>query len=364
MDDHDLLRETIIYNASRVNNGVEKAAQLLKKSPLRPILRSSSESQSKDLPCLLGCCSEAHPLGSHAIESLIPELLNFDLLKSKSSSLLERENQMCQIVELAALALRSSHKTHSKLKDMLPCADIIKVMKTLKTLARPVTDLHVLSHVARLFPSFRSVVFIKLSPPHPVRLQKRHKQTVKQAWKKLQLPATDGGLPNPVAKKSGQFKDDCSRTSTVHCEMQLLARYETEPSLIPTLLYLGCSKKACFLCERFLASSSLKLRVRGCHGQCHPLWGIPLLSLKTMQPRITLLCEAIKERLQDLIGPGECSKTVAVQQSSAVSELRSTDIPMLGQQHALREIADKRSQEYRQNMQILCGHINSTLDRV
>ncbi|CAI7607135.1 unnamed protein product [Penicillium bialowiezense] len=247
VDNHEFLRETIVYNASRVNDGVEKAAQLLKKSPLRPITRSSSESQSKDLTCLLGCCSKTHPLASNAIESLLPELLNFYLLKSNSSALLGRENQMCQIVELAALALRSSHKSHSKLKDMLPCADIIKVMKRLRSLARLVTDLHVLSHIARLLPSFRSVIFIKVSPPDPVRLQKRHKQTVHQAWKKLQLQATGEGLPNVVAEKGSQFKSDCSHTPTVHCEIQLLARYEAEPSLTPTLLYLGCSKKACFL---------------------------------------------------------------------------------------------------------------------
>jgi hypothetical protein len=355
VDDHYFLRETIVYNTSRVKDGVEKVVELLKGSPLRPIPRSSSGSQSKDLTCLLGCCSEEHPFASNAIEVLIPELLNLDFLKSKSSALLESDEQMCQIVELAALALGSSQKTHYKLKEMLPCVDSLKVIKKLRALARLVTDLRILSHVARLLPSFRSVIFIQLSPPDPVRVQKRHKQTVSQAWKKLQLPAVDGGLPNDVAKKRSQFKSDCSRMPQVHCEIQLLARYEAGPSLTPTLLYLGCSKKACFLCVRFLALSSLKLRVRGCHGQCHPSWGIPLLSLKTMQPRIRPLREAIKERLQNLIEPGEFSKTVAVQQSSAVSELKSTDVLMLRRQHALREIADKRNQEYRQNMQILYG---------
>jgi hypothetical protein len=326
------LRETVVYNASRVDDNVEKAARLLKGSSLRLIPQLSSESQSKDLTCLLRCCLKAHPLAANAIESLISELLHFDLLKYKSSALLERENQRCQIVELAALALRSSHKTHSKLKDMLPCADTIKVMKTLRTLARPVTDLRILSDIARLLPSFRSVFFIELSPPDPVRLQKRHKKTANQAWKKLQLPTADVGLPKNVAKKASQFESDCSHTPTVHCEIQLLAHYKAKPSQNPTLLYLGCSKKACFLCARFLALSSLKLGVRGCHGQCHPSWGIPLLSLNSMQPRIQLLCDAIKEILRSLIHPGEFSKTVAVQQSSAVSELKSTDIFMIRRQ--------------------------------
>lgn len=271
---------------------------------------------------------------------------------------------MCQVVELAAFALRPSHKSHSKLKDMLPCADINKVMKTLRSLARPVTDLHILSRIAGLLPSFQSVIFIKLLPPDPVRLQKRHKQTVHQAWKKLQLQTTGEGLPNDVVRKCSQFKSDCSHTPMVHCEIQLLARYEAEPSLIPTLLYLGCSKKACFLCMHFLALSSLKLRVRGCHGQCHPSWGIPLRSLSTMQPRMRLLCEVIKERLQLLIEPGRFSKAVAVQQSSAVSELTSTDMFVIRQQHALREIAEKRGQEYRQDMQILYGHMRPALDRL
>lgn len=249
-----------------MNDSVMKAVELLNGSPLRPIPRSSSESESKGLTCLLGCCSEAHPLASNAIEIPIQDLRDFNSLRSKSSALLEREDQMCQIVELAALALRSSQKTYAKLKDIFPCADPFKVMKTWRALARPVTDLYILSHIARLLPSFRSVIFVELSPPAPVRLQKHHKQTVSQAWKKLQLPATDGGLPNNVATKGHRFKSDCSDIPLVHCEIQLLSRYEAEPSLTPTFSYLGCSKKAYFLCARFLALSSLKLRVRGCHG--------------------------------------------------------------------------------------------------
>lgn len=343
----------MIYNTNRVKDGVEKVLELLEGPQLRPIHCSPSGSQSKDLTCVLGCCSEVHPFASNAIEGLIKELLHLVCLKPKSSALFENDDQMCHIVELAALTLDSSQESHSKLKDMLPCVDPYKVMKILRALARPLTDFRILSRIARLLPSFRSVSFIQLSPPDPVRLQKRHKETLSQAWKKLQLPTVEGGLPNEVAEKGSQFKGDCSRTHKVHCEIQLLARYEAEPSLTPTHPYLGCSKKACFLCARFLALSSLKLRVRGRHGQCHPSWGIPLLSLKTMQPRIKPLCDAIKERLQDLIQPGEFSKTVAVQQSSAVSELKSTDILMLERQHALREIANKKSQEDRENMQIL-----------
>ncbi|KAJ5951069.1 uncharacterized protein N7479_009482 [Penicillium vulpinum] len=362
-DDHYFLRQTIVYNASRVSDAVTKAVGLLNGSPFCPVPRSSIESQSNDSTCLLGCCSKGHPLASNAIESLILQLLNFDFLKSKSLTSLEREDQICQIVELAALALRSSQEMQARLKDILPCADPLKVMKIWRIVARPATDLYILSRISWLLPNFRSVVFIKMSPPDPIRLQKRHKKSIQQAWKKLQLPAMDRSLPNNIAKKSGEFKRDCFDIPSVHCEIQLLARYEAEPSLTPTILYLGCSKKACFLCQRFLALSSLKLRVRGCHGQCHPSWGIPLLSLDTTQPRTRQLCEAIKEKIKSLIDPEPFSKTVAVQQSSAVSELNSTDMLVMKRQHARREITDRRGQEHREATQILYRHINSALGR-
>ncbi|CAI7639200.1 unnamed protein product [Penicillium pancosmium] len=113
------------------------------------------------------------------------------------------------------------------------------------------------------------------------------------------------------------------------------------------------SSLARFLHRQGEPRSSLNLRVRGCHGKCHPLWGIPLLNSNTMKPRIQLLCEAIKERLRQLMEPSQFPKTVAVQQSSAVSELKSMDMLVIGQQRAYREEADKRGQEYRENMQLL-----------
>jgi hypothetical protein len=54
--------------------------------------------------------------------------------------------------------------------------------------------------------------------------------------------------------------------------------------------------------------------------------------------------------------PAQFPKTVAVQQSSAVSELKSMDMLVIGQQRAYREEADKRGQEYRENMQLLYVH--------
>lgn len=83
-----------------------------------------------------------------------------------------------------------------------------------------------------------------------------------------------------------------------------------------------------------------------------------------MQPRIRPLCEAIKDKIKNLIELGPLSKTVAIQQSSAVSELKSTDISVIRGQHAYREIAERRAQEHRQNMEILYRHINSALERV
>lgn len=356
---HSFLRETIAYNASRLDFWIESVAELLRGSLFRPLYPPSVAGQPTGWACLLGCCSEAQPSASNASQRLVLKFLNFDLWKSASSTPAEKEDQRRQIVELAAVAIGSPQETQSELKKIIPSADPLKVIKTWQALARPLTNLRVILHIARLLPSFRSVTFIKLLPPDPVRLQKRRIPTILQAWKKLELPlASNGKLPGSVVQGGSHFRSDCSRAFTVHCEIQLLTRYEAEPSLIPTLLYFGCSKKACFLCDSFLALSPLKPRVRGRHGQCHPSWGVPALNFDTLHLRLRELCEVVKQKIKVLIQPGPRPTTIPVQQSSAVSELKSADVLEIRRQNENREIADKRGQEYRDRTQILYSHPN------
>jgi hypothetical protein len=134
--------------------------------------------------------------------------------------------------------------------------------------------------------------------------------------------------------------------------MQLLARYEADPSLTPTLAYFGCSKKACFLCDVFLALSPLKPRVRGRHGVCHPNWAVSL-GPGTAHDSLIELCGVIKGQILRLLQPGPRRAPGIVCQSSAVSELKTADMVHLKRRMADREATEKVATEHRERMQIL-----------
>lgn len=69
-----------------------------------------------------------------------------------------------------------------------------------------------------------------------------------------------------------RFRKACRLTLTVHAEMQLLAFYDHHPELTPRLLFMGVSKKTCFLCNKFLARHPLAMSVSSCHQKLYPSW--------------------------------------------------------------------------------------------
>lgn len=88
--------------------------------------------------------------------------------------------------------------------------------------------------------------------------------------------------PEPLVEKLGQLwlTDDpdarfwkaCRLELTVHAEMQLLAFYDHNPDLTPRLLFMGTSKKACYLCHEFLSRHPLTIGVSACHQKLYPTW--------------------------------------------------------------------------------------------
>jgi hypothetical protein len=134
--------------------------------------------------------------------------------------------------------------------------------------------------------------------------------------------------------------------------------YEANPSLAPTLAYFGCSKKACFLCQEYLALSPLKPGVRGTHGVCHPNWAVLPSSkipgeLAAYSARLRELCNIIKSQIHLHLQPGPRLPRRNVPQSSAVSELKTADMVQLGRRAAIREAAQKTAVEDREGLQIL-----------
>lgn len=65
----------------------------------------------------------------------------------------------------------------------------------------------------------------------------------------------------------------CSQmTLTVHAEMQLLSFYDHNTDLTPRLLFMGTSKKACYLCHEFMSRHPLSIGVSASHQKLYPSW--------------------------------------------------------------------------------------------
>ncbi|KAF4334247.1 hypothetical protein FBEOM_11919 [Fusarium beomiforme] len=67
----------------------------------------------------------------------------------------------------------------------------------------------------------------------------------------------------------------CRLNLTLHAEMQLVEFYEGHPESVARMPFIGTSKKACFLCYRYLLHHPLRLRVSACHQKIYPSWMPP-----------------------------------------------------------------------------------------
>ncbi|KAH7176904.1 hypothetical protein EDB81DRAFT_707606 [Dactylonectria macrodidyma] len=69
-----------------------------------------------------------------------------------------------------------------------------------------------------------------------------------------------------------RFRKACRLTLTVHAEMQLLTFYDHHPEFTPRLFYMGTSKKACFLCDKYISQHPLRMSVSASHQKLYPSW--------------------------------------------------------------------------------------------
>ncbi|KAH7213075.1 hypothetical protein DER44DRAFT_862086 [Fusarium oxysporum] len=67
----------------------------------------------------------------------------------------------------------------------------------------------------------------------------------------------------------------CRLELTLHAEMQIVVFYEVNPGLAPHLRLIGTSKKACFLCDKYLRHHPLRLQASACHQKIYPSWMPP-----------------------------------------------------------------------------------------
>ncbi|KAL4724291.1 hypothetical protein ACLX1H_008904 [Fusarium chlamydosporum] len=78
-----------------------------------------------------------------------------------------------------------------------------------------------------------------------------------------------------TTKIEARLRDACRLSMTLHAEMQLVVFYEGNPGLSPCMRFIGTSKKACFLCDRYMRSHPLKLQASACHQKIYPSWMPP-----------------------------------------------------------------------------------------
>lgn len=106
-------------------------------------------------------------------------------------------------------------------------------------------------------------------------------------------------LKNPDA----HFRTACKgRVLTVHAEMQLACFYDSNIELTPRFLFIGTSKKACFLCSTFLCRHERGWSFSATHSKIYPNWMPPLLSKGSTRKIHAKLIWDINQFLEQTVG--------------------------------------------------------------
>jgi len=76
-------------------------------------------------------------------------------------------------------------------------------------------------------------------------------------------------------KLEARLRQACRLDLTLHAEMQLVVFYEGNPTRNPCMRFIGTSKKACFLCDRYMHHHPLRLQASASHQKIYPSWMPP-----------------------------------------------------------------------------------------
>lgn len=199
-----------------------------------------------------------------------------------------------------------------------------KVWRLIHFLARPISACRLLGETARRLPAFRKLKIQAHRPPIPVILDNRYLIPIHEAWERLGLPVATPSTRETLNKFNDKFIKACSKPFSTHAEIQLVLKYLENPHSQPSLHYLGCSKKACLLCESFMQKSPLQFKTRGGHGKCYPTWSIAHSHLKSLEE---LLAGFAKTLVQRIMESDDASRRLLGQplaESSMVSSLGSS----------------------------------------
>lgn len=103
-----------------------------------------------------------------------------------------------------------------------------------------------------------------------------------------------------TADPEARLRKACRLVLTVHAEMQLLAFYDHHPDLTPRLLFMGTSKKSCFLCHEFMARHPLTIGVSASHQKLYPTW-MPAPCSSTVRKKHKVLLWNFSRHLEETV---------------------------------------------------------------
>ena len=234
-------------------------------------------------------------------------------------------------VRVARLAYRCAQSTELSAYMIRRFGDAAgtKAWRAIRFIARAISACRLFVWVARELPQFRTIRVCQRNPPDAVQLDRRFIIPIGQARQRLGLSLTTESTKEFLTKWDEHFNHGCSQRLSTHAEIQLLLLYAEHPNLQPTTNYLGCSKKACLLCEATLLTSPIRLRVRGRHGGCYPLWGIPSSHLKRFEQTLLRLADDLIQRVKEI--EYTSLLTQALPQSTVFSNVESKDFRALGE---------------------------------
>lgn len=164
---------------------------------------------------------------------------------------------------------RRSTPIFDALKTVMDPRKVERLILGLRILSQPLLACHNLLKIAKAVPSLQKIQFHAIASPAALQLTTRNKISLEEAWQELSMPAADAKRRSWLAKHEKNFRKDCGGPlRLVHAEIQLVNFYRKQPGATLEKLhrYIGCNKKACFMCQLFLNSCDLKLSNQGCHG--------------------------------------------------------------------------------------------------
>ncbi len=116
-----------------------------------------------------------------------------------------------------------------------------------------------------------------------------------------------------------------SSASQVHAEVQVaLAASRNEYKGASTFKYVGCSKRSCFLCYRFVLRYG-RFLTRGCHGKIYDLWTLP---------QVPWLVEEERRRLVQILGDIEKDMRNSILNKKAITIPLAQESSIGGSSHA------------------------------